>query len=98
MENGGGGDHLPWKFDDETTNIYRSWVNIHYKFVPYLYSEGTKFATGMNGSLMEPCDDFEALLSYSYFFGPNVFVAPILQDPAAGQTHRVWLPRSPSGQ
>jgi len=97
MENGGGGDHLPWLFDDETTDIYRSWVNIHYKFVPYLYSYGTKYATGMNGSLMQPCEEIEALNSHSYFFGPNVFVAPILQDPAPGQTHRIWLPKSSTG-
>lgn len=98
MENGGGGDHLPWKFDDETTEIYRSWVNLHYKFVPYLFSEGTQFALGHNGSLMRPCDDIEALFSDSYFFGSHVFVVPVLRDPSPGQTQRLWLPRSSTGQ
>lgn len=98
MENGGGGEHLPWNFDNETTDIYRSWVDLHYKLVPYLYSEGTKAALGHNGTLMRPCDDIEALLSYSYFLGPNILVVPVLQDPAPGQTQYVWLPRSSTHQ
>ena len=98
MENGGGGEHLPWNFDNETTDIYRSWVNVHYQLVPYLYSEGTKAALGKNGTLMRACDEILAVLSYSYFLGPNIFVAPVFQDPAAGQTQRVWLPRSSTKQ
>ncbi|CAF1101828.1 unnamed protein product [Adineta ricciae] len=98
MENGGNGEHLPWKFDDETTNIYRSWVDLHYQLVPYLYSEGTKAALGHNGTLMRPCDDIEALFTHTYFLGPNIFVAPVLRDPAPGQTQRVWLPKSSTNQ
>ncbi len=98
MENGGGGEHLPWNFDNETTDIYRSWVNVHYQLVPYLYSEGTKVALGHNGSLVRPCDDFEALLSYSYFLGPNIYVVPVFQDPKPSQTQRVWLPDSSTKQ
>ena len=29
MENGGGGEHRPWAFDDETTWIYRRFVLLH---------------------------------------------------------------------
>ncbi|CAF1379084.1 unnamed protein product [Rotaria magnacalcarata] len=98
MENGGGGEHLPWNFDNETADIYRSWVNLHYKLVPYLYSEGTKVAIEQNGTLMRPCDDIEALLSHSYFLGPNIYVVPVLQDPTPGQTQRLWLPKSSTNQ
>jgi len=98
MENGGGGEHLPWKFDNETTDIYRSWVDLHYQLVPYLYSEGIKVAIGHNGTLMKPCDVIQALFSESYFLGPNIYVVPVLQDPAPGQTQRLWLPRSSTNQ
>jgi len=98
MENGGTGEHLPWNFDNETTDIYRSWVNLHYKLAPYLYSEGIKVAIGKNGTLMTKCTDIEAALSYSYFLGPNIFVAPALRDPAPSQTHLIWLPKSSTGQ
>ena len=98
MENGGNGEHLPWKFDNETVDIYRSWVNIHYRLVSYLYSEGTKVALGRNGTLMRECRDIEALGSYSYFLGPSMLVVPVLRDPAPQQTQRVWLPRSQTKQ
>jgi alpha-glucosidase (family GH31 glycosyl hydrolase) len=98
MENGGNGEHLPWKFDNETVNIYRSWVNLHYTLVPYLYKEGIKVAIGQNGSLMRPCDDFEALFSYSYYLGSNIFVVPVLQDPSPNQTQHLWLPKSSTKQ
>ncbi|CAF0923562.1 unnamed protein product [Adineta steineri] len=98
MENGGNGEHLPWKFDNETTDVYRSWVNLHYKLVPYLYSEGIKVALGRNGTLMRPCDDIETLFSHSYFLGPNIYVVPLLRDPAPGQTQRLWLPKSSTNE
>ena len=98
MENGGEGEHLPWKFDNETTDIYRSWVNLHYKLVPYLYSEGIKVALGQNGTLMRPCDDVEARFSHSYFLGSNIYIVPVLRDPLPGQIQRLWLPKSSTNQ
>ena len=98
MENGGQGEHFPWNFDDQTTDIYRQWVNLHYKLVPYLYTEGTKVAIGRNGTLMKPCDDTEAASSQSYFLGPNIYVVPVPQDPKPGQTQTVWLPKSSTQQ
>jgi alpha-glucosidase (family GH31 glycosyl hydrolase) len=98
MENGGTGEHLPWNFDSKTTNIYRSWVNLHYKLIPYLYSEGTEVAIAKNGTLMKPCLDIEAIFSYSYFLGPNIYVVLALRDPAPDQTHLIWLPRSSTKQ
>ena len=98
MENGGDGEHFPWKFDNETADIYRSWVNLHYKFVPYLYTEGIKAATFKNSTLMRPCDDIEAIFSHAYFLGPHIYVVPVPRDPAPNQTQLIWLPSSPSGK
>ncbi|UJR17695.1 hypothetical protein I4U23_004593 [Adineta vaga] len=94
MENGGMGEHCPWNFDNETIDIYRSWVNIHYKLVPYLYSEGTKVAIGRNGTLMKPCNDTQVGSSQSYFLGPNIYVVPVTRDPIPGQLQLIWLPKS----
>ncbi|CAF3599623.1 unnamed protein product [Rotaria sp. Silwood1] len=98
MENGGGGEHLPWKFDDETVDIYRSWVNLHYSLIPYLYTQGTKAALYRNGTLMLPCKDIECLLTHAYFLGPSVYVVPVLRDPTPHQTQLIWLPSSPTGK
>ncbi len=40
MENGGGGEHRPWMFDDETVRIYRSFVKTHMSLSFYLYELG----------------------------------------------------------
>jgi alpha-glucosidase (family GH31 glycosyl hydrolase) len=98
MENGGTGEHFPWNFDNETVDIYRSWVNLHYQLVPYLYSEGTQVAIGQNGTLMKPCDEIFANGSQSYFLGPNIYVVPVPRDPKPGQLQLVWLPKSSTQQ
>lgn len=98
MENGGGGEHLPWNFDNETVAIYRSWVNLHYSLVPYLYAAGTTAAINHNGTLMKPCDDFRCGASHSYLLGPSMYVVPVLRDPKPQQKQLLWLPTSPSGK
>jgi alpha-glucosidase (family GH31 glycosyl hydrolase) len=94
MENGGNGEHLPWNFDAETVDIYRSWVNLHYSLIPYLFTEGTKAALAGNNTLMRPCDDVETLFTQTYFLGPKIYVVPVLRDPSPNQTQRLWLPIS----
>ena len=42
MENGGGGEHRPWMFDDDTVKIYRSYVKTHMSLSLYLYELGNK--------------------------------------------------------
>lgn len=75
MENGGGGEHRPWTFDEETTSIYRSFVLLHHALLPYLDTEGAKaFAEGR--SLMT----FTSDVTYTYLLGPDVFVAPFLEE------------------
>ena len=46
MENGGGGEHRPWMFDDETVRIYRSFVRTHMSLYRYLYEVGNKAIEG----------------------------------------------------
>ena len=97
MENGGEGEHLPWNFDNETIDIYRQWVNLHYSLIPYLYSEGTMAALSHNSSLMTPCDDLQCTFSYAYYLGRSIYVVPVLHDPIPNQRQRIWLPSSSTG-
>ena len=84
MENGGSGAHWPWLFDDETTEIYRQYVNLHYAMLDYLNKEGAlAFDTGR--SLM----DFEPGDTYDFMLGPDIFVAPMLES---GTSRTVVLP------
>jgi len=84
MENGGGGAHEPWRWDEETVTIYRDFVELHYAMLPYLNTEGARaFHTGE--SLLQ----FPDKQGYEYGLGPDVFVAPMLEE---GTTRTLELP------
>lgn len=84
MENGGGGEHRPWMFDQETEDIYRNLVLSHHDMIDYLMTNSeTYFAEGR--SLME----FFNNTDYSYMLGPDIFVAPMLE---AGNSITVNFP------
>ncbi len=76
MENGGGGEHRPWMFDNgntEAVDIYRTYAKLHSKMVPYLMKTAeTKFAAGQ--SMVHYFNSTD----YSYLLGEDIFVAPIL--------------------
>ena len=75
MENGGSGEHRPWQFDEETTDIYRRFVKLHYALIPYLNEHAARaFAKGT--SLMT----FTAKPDYAYLLGPDIFVAPMTES------------------
>jgi len=88
MENGGGGEHRPWKFDTapstQTTDIYRTFTKLHYALVPYLMKHGAA-AFSQKRSLMTFIDKVD----YSYLLGPDIFVAPMI---ASGTSRKVAFP------
>lgn len=86
----------PWQFDDETVNIYRKYVELHYKFLPYIYNLMYKCeSTGlpvMRPLVLEFEDDPNVLnMNDEFMVGESLLVAPILMG---GSTHRsVYLPK-----
>ena len=78
MENGGGGIHHPWAFDEETTEIYRGLVELHHAIIPYLNEQGA-VAFEAGESLM----NFTDIREYQYFLGSDIFVAPVLEEGGA---------------
>jgi len=75
MENGGSGEHWPWKFGDETTSIYKVFVDLHEAIRPYLMEQGAvAFEEGK--SLMT----FQSKETFAYLLGEDLFVAPIVQE------------------
>lgn len=74
MENGGGGEHRPWMFDDETTNIYRVFVKLHLSLAPYFNSEGL-VAWSQNKSMVSFIDKND----FAYLLGRDIFVTPMLE-------------------
>lgn len=55
MENGGGGEHRPWMYDEETVNIYRRFAVQHHRIAPYMHTMGAN-AVDQGTSSMHPVD------------------------------------------
>ena len=86
----------PWTFDRETVLIYRRYVKMRYRFIPYLYD--LFFRHQIDGSpVIRPLvyhypDDIETYnINDQYMVGANLLVAPLV---AMGQRKRiVYLPK-----
>lgn len=75
MENGGGGEHRPWMFDQETLDIYRDLVVKRYNMLPYLMHQSEIYFANQQ-SIMQ----FFNKTDYSFMLGSDIFVAPFLQE------------------
>ena len=73
FENGGGGEHRPWKFDAETESIYHNLVKRRLQLLDYMREAGgTAFTAGKSVLTFQDQDH------YAFLFGSDLFVAPIL--------------------
>ncbi len=84
MENGGGGEHRPWMFDNETLNVYRKFVYLHDELLPYIYSQAA-YSYELVKPTMRP-----QLGTYEYLLGDDLLVAPIFEE---GNTRAVTFPK-----
>lgn len=85
----------PWAFDKQTLDIYRKYLNLRYRFIPYLYDQ-FRHETQSRLPVMRPLvlnyDQDENVRNNNdeYMVGTNILVAPIVNQ---GQTKRlVYLP------
>ncbi|MDR1464946.1 MAG: hypothetical protein LBJ11_06575 [Oscillospiraceae bacterium] len=84
MENGGGGgEHLPWLFDDETAAIYRKFTLLHHELIPYIYSQAA-YAYERTMPTIRPRTGM-----YTYLLGDDILVAPFYQE---GEDRTVVFP------
>jgi alpha-glucosidase (family GH31 glycosyl hydrolase) len=85
MENGGRGEHRPWRIDEEVGNLYRYYAKLHHQLVPYLYGHGVE--AHLSGTPIIRDGDRDAR---HYRLGEDLFVAPIV---TRDDHRRVELPR-----
>ena len=90
MENGGGGEHRPWIYDEKrgdgkntVTDIYRNFVQLHYRLIPYIQSQ-VAYSYERRQPTMRP-----TLGYYQYMLGDDIFVAPMVDE---GNDRRIVFP------
>ena len=84
MENGGRGEHRPWRLGDDVGAIYRRYAKLHQELVPYLYGLGVEAHQGG-----EPIIRGVDRAGRQYRLGEDLLVAPIV---TRGDRRTVALP------
>jgi alpha-glucosidase (family GH31 glycosyl hydrolase) len=85
MENGGRGEHRPWRIDDDVVGPYRYYAKLHHQLAPYLYGLGVEAHLGG-----EPIIRDSDRARRQYRLGEDLVVAPIV---TRDDERRVELPR-----
>ena len=86
----------PWTYDERTLAIYRSYVVLHERLVPYIRA-AARTAARSGVPIIRPlhltdhADDRGWSIADAYGFGPALWVAPVLDEGA--RTREVALPR-----
>jgi alpha-D-xyloside xylohydrolase len=94
-EGGTGPGKEYWRFDDATKSIWRTYDNLRYRLIPYLYSVAWSVtsdgSTIMRPLVMDFSQDRKALnIGDQYLFGPSIMVSPVTTQGALSRT--VYLP------
>ena len=91
---GGGKKWTLWS-DDETVAVYGAYARLHTRLFPYIYSAAQEATlTGMpvirHPLLMSPREPEAWETTHEYWFGPSLYVAPVVRRGAT--TREFWLP------
>jgi alpha-glucosidase (family GH31 glycosyl hydrolase) len=86
----------PWTYDDRTLDIYRAYVLLHERLVPYVRAAAA--TAGRAGlpiirplHLLDRADERGWTIADAYGYGPALWVAPVLDEGA--RSREVALPR-----
>jgi len=93
----GGDASMKWTLwsDAETTEVYGRYARLHTRLVPYLHTAAKEAeATGLpimrHPVLTHPRDPAAWAVRHEYWFGPALYVAPVVQRGERQRRH--WLP------
>jgi alpha-glucosidase (family GH31 glycosyl hydrolase) len=75
--NGGLTNHLPWFHDNETTTIFKKFVDLHYNLMPFFYSEthkyGKNFLLKINPKSSHSYYISNTIVVFNNFYSKNIY-------------------------
>ena len=85
MENGGNGKHQPWDFDEETVQIYKKFVDIHYELKPFFLTTATNAYKKKKSTIKplmkkRPAAMMANMKTFGYTIGTKLLVFPIFEE------------------
>ena len=85
----------PWEYGQETEDIFRKYMELRYRLLPYIYTEAQESVRTslpmLRPLVLDYQDDVTAsLIEDQYLFGRNLLVAPILDETGK---RKVYLPQ-----
>ncbi len=84
-----------WQWDEGTQDIWKKYVSLRYRLLPYIYSVSWQ-VTHSGGTMMRPLvmdfanDPKSLTISDQYLFGPAILVNPVTE--AAATSRSIYLP------
>jgi alpha-glucosidase len=90
------GEQEPWSFGEEVLNVVRSFIELRYTLLPYIYTmfwEYVKYGKPMIKPLyyVDQEDSQTHYRTDEFLFGDSILVCPILEANASGR--RMYMPR-----
>jgi hypothetical protein len=85
--NGGENEHLPWRWDTETVDIYRYYATLHNELAPYYFSYGVESNQTGRSVIRDPNKD-----QAHHKVGEEIFTSLIVTDGADTATKQVLFP------
>ncbi|MGJ5643049.1 glycoside hydrolase family 31 protein [Formosa sp. S-31] len=90
------GEQEPWMFGEEVTNIVRSFIELRYQLLPYLYTAFWQYIDDgipiLKSLVLYDQEDYQTQYRTDEFiFGNDILVCPILEPNSRGR--RMYMPR-----
>lgn len=90
------GDQEPWSFDPEVTDIVRSFIELRYQLLPYIYTAFWKYVERGEPMLKslayyDQHDQQTHFRTDEFIFGDHILVCPIQEPNAKGR--RMYIPK-----
>lgn len=87
----------PWDFDDETVKIFRKYVRIRYRLIPYFYTHAfcsyEKAVPWLRAMYHNYPDDKESYrFKYQYMLGDDILIAPVVEKKSSSSGKKVFFP------
>ncbi len=87
----------PWEFGPDALRVCRDWIRLRYSLLPYLWQVGGEVESDGIPFIRPLCvqyaEDRVALdVDDEYLLGPDILVAPVMDDGMAPVTRTIYLP------